>query len=151
MPFDRDKQTVLSILRFTESVLSHLIEHLPDAEGRDLFLRAWKEETWHELQGVIKQIDAMSEDDRTHAALERAGLTAHSLKLKGHYLGKAARAGKRTLLLDLLNKFLGSLASGMPGAEPVKELKEWLEDAEKERPEPDRGIITIFNRGGFVP
>jgi hypothetical protein len=65
--------------------------------------------------------------------------------MKLHYLAKAASGGWRKKLLDLLNKFLGSLAAGIPGIEPIKELKEWLEAQIGDDPEPDMEIITTFN------
>jgi hypothetical protein len=65
--------------------------------------------------------------------------------MKLHYLAKAAGAGWRKKLLDLLNKFLGSLASGLPGVEPVRELKEWLEEQIGDDGEPDAGVVSTYN------
>jgi hypothetical protein len=65
--------------------------------------------------------------------------------MKLHYLAKAAVGGWRKKLLDLLNKFLGSLAGGLPGVEPIRELKEWLEEQIGDDPEPDQGVMSTYN------
>jgi hypothetical protein len=65
--------------------------------------------------------------------------------MKLHYLAKAASSGWRKKLLDLLNKFLGSLAAGLPGVEPIKELKEWLEEQIGDDSDPDPAIVSTYN------
>jgi hypothetical protein len=49
----------------------------------------------------------------------------------------------------LLNKFLGSLAAGLPGAESVKEFKEWLEGLLDHEPDQDGGIAAVHSQGGY--
>ncbi len=86
-----------------------------------------------------------------HSLLRRLGLAGRSLKLKLQYLAEAARGGWRGKLLGLLNKFLGSLAGGLPGAEPVKEFKEWLEGLVENEPEPDPSVSSIYFQSGPDP
>ena len=54
-------------------------------------------------------------------------------------------------LLQLLNKFLGSLAGAVPGAEAVKEFKEWLEGFLDNYPEPDPTISNAYSQAGYDP
>ena len=110
-------------------------------EGREL-------EDWLNAKGEFSE--AVREDGWLHSLLRRAGLVGKSLKLKLQYLANAAMNGWGKRLLDLLNKFLGSLAKGFPGAEQVKEFKEWLEGLLNE-PDQDPGIQLIYSHAGYDP
>jgi hypothetical protein len=110
-------------------------------EGREL-------EDWRRAEREFSE--AMREDGWLHAFLRRVGLAGKSLKLKLQYLANAATKGWGKKLLDLLNKFLGSLATAIHGTEAVKEFKEWLEGLLNE-PDPDPGIQPIYNQGGYDP
>jgi hypothetical protein len=83
-------------------------------------------EDWERAERELSE-RLRSENGSFHSVLRRVGLAGKSLTLKLGYLAEAASGGWRGKLLNLLNKFLGSLAGGLPGTEPVKELKEWLE------------------------
>ena len=71
--------------------------------------------------------------------------------MKLHYLADAASGGYRRKLLQFLNKFLGSLAGAVPGAEAVKEFKEWLEGFSDSYPEPDSKIKIAYLDAGTDP
>lgn len=147
MPFPQDRLTLINILEFTDRVLQHYISQLPP-DDKNRFLPAWTSEVRPELRAVIAQLQQIgSSDAESWRSLVRVGLTDASLALKRHYLAAAAQGGWRKRFLDLLNKFLGSLAAGIPGAEPIKELKEWLEGLVEDQPEPDQSLITLFNSG----
>jgi hypothetical protein len=89
--------------------------------------------------------------DPTWERLAEAGLTGKSLTLKRHYLAQAASGGFIKKFLKFLNGLLKSLISAIPGAEPVKELKDYIENFFDDVPEPDSGLTTLFNSGGYVP
>lgn len=112
-------------------------------DGRDA-------EDW--AQAEVELSEALqSEKGPLYAFMRRVGLIGKSLKLKLHYMAEKAKGGWRTGLLNLLNKFLGSLAAGLPGAEPVKEFKEWLEGLSENQPEPDEGIRAVYQQAGYDP
>jgi hypothetical protein len=83
-------------------------------------------EDWERAERELSE-RLRSENGSFHSVLRRVGLAGKSLTLKLGYLAEAASGGWRGKVFNLLNKFLGSLAGGLPGTEPVKELKEWLE------------------------
>lgn len=105
---------------------------------------------WERAEAEIRE-ELVSEDGPFRRFLRRVGLAGKSLKMKLHYLAEAARGGLRKKLLELLNKFLGSLASGIPGAELVKEFKEWLEGLLDKYPEPDQTISISYSKAGYDP
>ena len=111
--------------------------------GRDL-------EDWGHAQAELRE-EFVSEDGLFRRLLRRVGLAGKSLKMKLSYLDEAASKGSRTKLLELLNKFLGSLASALHVAEPVKELKEWLEGLLEDQPEPDHGVSGAYSQAGPDP
>jgi hypothetical protein len=109
----------------------------------------------HELEDWVRAEaefrEAVYEDGWLHSFLRRVGLAGKSLKLKLQYLANAASGGWGKKLLDLLNKFLGSLAKGFTGAEQIKEFKEWVEHLLGKEPEQDGQIATIYSQGGPDP
>jgi len=111
--------------------------------GRDI-------EDWERAEAEIRE-ELASEDGPFHRLLRRVGLAGKSLKMKLHYLADAASGGHRRKLLQLLNKFLGSLAGAVPGAEAVKEFKEWLEGLSDNDPEPDSKIKIAYLAAGNDP
>lgn len=107
-------------------------------------------EDWERAEAEVSQT-MRSEDGPLYSFQRRVGLIGKNLKLKLRYLAKAASSGWREKLLNLLNKFLGSLAAGLPGAEQVKEFKEWLEGFSDDAPEPDAGISVVYSQAGYDP
>jgi hypothetical protein len=143
MPLHEDRDTIIEVLQFTEKLFDLLIPRLSEFD-RQLFQGAW-DETKPILQQQVSLLRSItSEEHPAWAALRRIGLTGKNLAMKLHYLAKAASGGWRKKLLDLLNKFLGSLAGGIPGVEPIKELKEWLEDQIGDDPGSDPEIISLY-------
>lgn len=143
MPLVEDRDAIVEVLQFTEKLFDLLIPKLgqPDLQ---LFQDAWNE-TRPVLQQQVGLLNSVtSEGNPIWSAIQRVGLTGNNLKMKLHYLAKAASGGWRKKLLDLLNKFLGSLAGGLPGVEPIKELKEWLEEQIRDDPEPDMGVMSTY-------
>lgn len=147
MPLVEDRDAIVEVLQFTEKLFDLLIPRLSQPDPQ-LFQEAWNE-TLPVLQQQVGLLNALtSEGNPTWSAIQRVGLTGNSLKMKIQYLAKAASGGWRERLLDLPYKFLGSLASGLPGVEPVKELKEWLEDQvgdDPDDPEPDMGVMSTYS------
>jgi integrase len=79
-----------------------------------LFQDAWNE-TRPVLQQQVSLLNSItSEGNPIWSAIQRVELTGKNLKMKIHHMVKAASEGWRKKLLDLLNKFLGSLAGGLP-------------------------------------
>ena len=149
MPLSEDRDAIIEVLEFTEKLFDLLIGKLIPVDHQ-LFQDAW-DETKPILQQQVSLLRSItSEEHSAWAALRRVGLTGKNLAMKLHYLAKAASGGWRKTLLDLLNKFLGSLASGIPGVEPIKELKEWLEDQIADDPTADPGIKTLYASQPYI-
>lgn len=143
MPLNEDRDAIIEVLQFIEKLFDLLIPRLTLFD-RQLFQDAWNETRPILAEQVTLLYSITSEQHPVWSAIQRAGLTGKNLLMKLHYLARAASGGWRKKLLDLLNKFLGSLASGIPGVEPIKELKEWLEDQIGEDPGSDPEIISLF-------
>jgi hypothetical protein len=143
MPLKEERDAIIEVLQFTERLFNVLIPKLNEFDRR-LFQDAWNE-TRPILEQQVSLLQSItSEQHPLWSAIQRVGLTGRNLAMKVHYLAKAASGGWRKKVLDLLNKFLGSLAGGLPGVEPIKELKEWLEDQLGDDPEPDAAISTAY-------
>jgi hypothetical protein len=149
--FSEDRNAIVGILEFTLKLLEHLIDRLPPPE-KIRFHAAWDQQVKGQLANVVSQIQGVqSEVSPLWGRLAGAGLTGANLDLKRHLLASAAGDGLLKRFLKILNSWLGSLADAIPGAHPIKELKELLEDFFTDTQEPDDGITTLFNAGGFVP
>jgi hypothetical protein len=149
--FDQEKNAIVGILQFTEKLLDHLIERLPATE-KVLFRTAWDQQIKGQLAEVVSQIRGVqAEGSPLWTSVARAGLTGPNLNLKTHLLASAASDGLLKRFLRILNSWLGSLADAIPGAHPIKELKELLEEFFTDADEPDNGISTLFNSAGHVP
>jgi hypothetical protein len=148
MPLAEDRDAIIEVLQFTEKLFDLLITRLKPPE-QQLFQDAWNETRPVLLEQISLLRPITSDDDSVWDAIKRVGLTGKSLTMKLHYLAKAAVGGWPKKLLDLLNKFLGSLAAGLPGTEQVKELKEWLEEQIGDDSTPDQEIIGIYTGGGY--
>ena len=149
--FEQDKNAIIGILQFTQKLLPHLIEQL-DEPDKTRFKTAWDEQVSSQLVDVITQIQAIqTSGSELWTRLVTAGSSGPSLDLKRHRLADSAGKGLRKRFLRILNSWLGSLAHAIPGVHPVKELKELLEDFFEDAPEPDTGLMTLFNAGGYVP
>jgi len=152
MPLKEDRDAIIEVLRFTQKLFDLLIPRLSPFD-QQLFQDAWNE-TRPILEQQISLIQSITaEEHPLWSALRRVGLTGKNLAMKLHYLAKAASGGWRKKLLDLLNRFLGSLASGLPGVEPIKELKEWLEDQLDDQlradPGPDPSIVSCYSNESY--
>lgn len=112
-------------------------------EGKDT-------EDWMRAESELRE-GIESEGGFLHLILRRVGLAGRSLRLKLEYLAQSATGGWRTKLLKLLNKFLGSLAAGLPGVESVKEFKEWLEDFLDGGAELDPTVGSVYHQMGNDP
>jgi hypothetical protein len=148
MPLAEDRDAIIEVLQFTDKVFDRLINRLspPDLQ---LFQDAWNE-TRPVLQEQISLLQAISsETNSVWTVIQRLGLTGKSLAMKLHYLAKAAIGGWPKKLLDLLNKFLGSLVAGLPGTEQIKELKEWLEEQIGDDSTPDQELVSLYNDQGY--
>src|SRR5579863_2895910 len=151
MSFVGDKAALVGILQFTEKLFDHLIQRMPP-EDRTRFQEAWNLEVRAQLHQVIATLNGVqSEQEPVWEKLAASGLTGRSLNLKRHYLATSASNGFLKKFLKFLNSLLQSLITGIPGAEPIKELKDYIESFFDEVPEPDNGLTTLFNMGGFVP
>jgi hypothetical protein len=120
---------------------------LYEARGRE---EGHDPEDWERAEREISET-LRAENGILHSLLRRVGLAGKSLKLKLQYLDEAASGGWRGKLLNLLNKFLGSLAGALHAAEPVKELKEWLEGFVENEPDSDPRISNIYLQSGYDP
>ncbi len=126
MAFEDDKKTLVLILEFIERVLEELItEHIQE-EDRELFEMAWFREVKPRLQELTRSVyEIPGEDSPAWHQIQDRGLTSAQLQLKRTRLAAASRKGIRKKILDLINTILGSI----PGADPIKELKEFGEEA----------------------
>lgn len=124
MAFQDEKKTLLEILAFIRSVLDELIlGHI--TEDKPLFQSAWTMEVRPHLDGLAAQYQAVaSEATPEWQELKQHGLTGEQLKLKRARLKRASSSGILKRILDLINTILSSI----PGAELVKEFKEFTED-----------------------
>ena len=150
MAFEDDRNALIGILQFTDLLFDHLIERLPP-QDKTRFSDVWTNETRPALQQVVNTLQNLNDNDLIWARLMGAGLTGRTLGLKRHYLAQAASDGFMKKLLKFLNGLLKSLISAIPGVEPVKELKDYIESFFDDVPEPDTGLTTLFNNGGYVP
>lgn len=143
VPLIEDRDGIIEVLKFTEKLFDFLIQRLNPVD-RQFFQDAWSEtrQTLDQQRALLGSIT--SEQHPMWSAIRRVGLTGKNLVMKLHYLAKAASGGWRRKLLDLLNKFLGSLASAVPGVEPIKELKEWLEGQIENDPDPEPAISSLY-------
>ena len=124
MAFAEDKETLAQILEFVEKLLNELRGQL--SEDRPSFDSAWLQEVQPALQQLVSEIRSIpSETGARGNELVQRGLTGEQLKLKRARLASASRKGLRGKILDILNTILGSI----PGADPIKEYKELVEEA----------------------
>jgi hypothetical protein len=130
-----DRQRLSEFLDKVQEVLKMMVD------GRDLLfrqaLRDAIDKAWPDVQLAIDavkiELTAHSRPSRDEA-LANAGLCNAQLTLKLRGFDRAydrfQKRGTLVLLAKLLkwiNAILGSLASAIPGAEPIKEFKEALE------------------------
>ena len=88
MPFREDRMSIIRILRFTKTLLAHLITRMPQEEQPG-FTAAWKQVS-ASLDGIINRIEAIEADNSPlWTRLVDAGLSGPSLDLKGHLLASA--------------------------------------------------------------
>lgn len=130
-----DRNDLKEFLDDTRSVIRQIVDarHVLFREDvRQLFV-----DSWAEVEPEIES--AMTLLQTSGAPLEKrlgeAGLSGKQLKLKlttfRRLLDQYKKRGTLTLLTKLLksiNRILGSLISAMPGAEPIKEFKEAIEE-----------------------
>jgi hypothetical protein len=126
MAFQEDRLTLVKILQFVESVLNDLVPQIPPNENGEQFGVAWNLEVRPALRELISRIEDMPDaNDTRWREIQARGLSGEQLKLKRMRLAAASKKGWRKKILDLLNTILGSI----PGADLVKEFKEFTEEA----------------------
>jgi hypothetical protein len=130
MPTDQERlQTFIDRVRVILSELVGAQNDLLRPVMRPLFTDAWAEVV-ETVPRVRAAVGSLSDDQLRTLGLSGAQLT---LKLEGFRLAdQALTLGGWTddivkKVLDWINILLGSILAGVPGAEPLKELKESLE------------------------
>jgi hypothetical protein len=124
MSFEDDKKMLIDVLTFIRNVLDELVQrHI--TEDKALFQSAWSAEVRPHLDELISQFRSTSQEESPFwRDLKNRGLTGEQLKLKRARLAAASAKGITKKILDLVNTLLGSI----PGAEPIKEFKEFAEE-----------------------
>jgi hypothetical protein len=124
MAFEDDRNTLSDILRFVKRVLDELVTGRI-SEDKELFQSAWTAEVRPRLEGLIEGLgNIQNQNDTLWIQLQNHGLTGEQLKLKRKRLAAISAKGVLKRILDIINTILGSI----PGAEPVKEFKEFVEE-----------------------
>jgi hypothetical protein len=130
--FDADRETLISILNFVRDVLEELVEFRV-REDRELFQSAWFNEVKPRLEELIRELVEMnSEDDPKWRQYVAHGLTGIQAKLKKRRLFSAWSTRIPKKILGIVNTILSSI----PGADPVREFKELVEDGIEGSDEP---------------
>jgi hypothetical protein len=140
--FEDDKKTLIDILAFVRNVLDELVaDHV--TQDKELFQSAWSSEVRPRLGELIDRIGKIpSEDDPQGRELRDRGLTGQQLGLKRARLAAVSLKGIRKKILDIINTILGSI----PGADPVKEFKEFVEESIDEPTAPAAPTPSITAR-----
>ncbi|MDP9049640.1 MAG: hypothetical protein M3O31_02815 [Acidobacteriota bacterium] len=137
MAFIDDKKVLIEILTFIRDVLNELV-HSHITENKSLFQSAWSLEVKPHLDELILQFQSISREESPFwRDLQNRGLTGEQLKLKRTRLAAASLKGLTKRVLDLINTILGSI----PGAESIKEFKEFAEDG---LDDPNASIAVSF-------
>ncbi len=138
MAFEDDKKTLSDILVFIRSVLDELVGgHITN--DKELFQSAWTKEVRPRLDLLIGGlVDIQSDNDPRWNLFQYHGLTGEQLKLKRKRLAAVSATGIFKKILDIINTILGSI----PGAEPVKEFKEFVEEGVDD---PNASITASFS------
>jgi hypothetical protein len=138
MAFDDDKKTLISILQFIQAALEELVSsHITD--DKQLFQAAWNSEVKPRLEQLILDLQSTSgEDNPRWREIQNRGLTGEQLKLKRARLAAVSKKGIAGKILDIINTILGSI----PGADPIKEFKEFAEEA---LDDPNASIAAPFS------
>jgi hypothetical protein len=90
-----------------------------------LFQSAWTSEVRPRLDQLILDLQfTAGEDNPRWREIQSRGLTGEQLKLKRARLAAASLKRIPKKILDIINSILGSI----PGAEPINEFKELVED-----------------------
>jgi hypothetical protein len=138
MAFNDDKTTLIDILQFIRAVLNELVNsHI--TEDKPLFESAWNSEVRPRLEHLILDLQSTSgEDDPRWREIQNRGLTGEQLKLKRARLAAVSNKGILGKILDIINTILGSI----PGADPIKEFKEFVEEG---LDDPNASIAASFS------
>ena len=128
----QEREDLLRFLEETEKIMAEIVERreqLFRSGLRELIRQAW-DEVRPRFGKLREGVTSGVFDDR----LEEVGLRGAQLELKMRGFGMALDEFRRSSTLDLLKKLLDwiniilkSLASAIPGGEPIVELKEILE------------------------
>jgi hypothetical protein len=139
MPFQDDRATLAQILRFVEMLLNELVPQISPTEDGAQFAVAWNQEVRPALQDLIIRIETIpNPNDTRWLDLHQRGLDGEQLKLKRARLAAASKKGIRKKILDIINTILSSI----PGADPIKEFKEFSEEALPD--DPKATVVTRF-------
>lgn len=138
MAFDDDKRVLVGILLFVRKVLEELVEGHVSYRDRELFAEVWNGEIRPRLDELAGRIEATrSDEDALWHRLQEHGLTGGQLRFKQARLAAVSGKGVKGKILDIINTILGSI----PGADPIKEFKEFTEEAIED---PDAPLQTRY-------
>lgn len=121
-----DKTALIECLTLIERELYVVVFERKDLFRKEFvkYLPGPRPEVEHRLAELRGRIES---DDLDWEYFEGAGLADLSVKWKRDLIREAANHGVVSRFLHLANVFLGSLAGGLPGAEFVKEYKDFIE------------------------
>ena len=128
LPPDDDLDGLRRIVRFIERFLGWLLrqEHLfPYREDLEILGREFEESVLPLFRRIQDQLREPTDAQRS--ALERAGLTSSSLRMKWTLLLSDVIRGRIKRIIARINSILGSLSSVFPAAETIKEFKDQTE------------------------
>jgi hypothetical protein len=134
---DHERLGLLSFVDHTRQIMVFVIRERLDLTESELH---------HELNDGLREVEphfgAVLEaigSGRYDRQLDAAGLSGSQLNLKLKGVGRAIARFRLTptrrvlsKALDWINSILGSLATAVPGVEPIKELKEALHNSLRE-------------------
>lgn len=146
MNFASDKEDLLQIVDFFESLFKVLVERVPDRRAQ--FRRVLNSDVLPRLQqlrGSLQNIGKESDDNWKQ--LHEHALDGESLRLKYDELEDAAHKGLLKKTLGLSNVVIESFADIFGFLKAVKEFKGLLEQKFESEPEPFPYITTIFGSG----
>jgi hypothetical protein len=146
MDFESDKQDLLQIVSFFESLFKVLVERVPDRRAQ--FRRVLHADIVPRLEKLRKNLKSIKGvNDQNWKQLHEHGLDGEPLRLKFDEMEDAVHKGLLGKTFRLTNVVLGSFAEVFVFLRPVKEYKEVLEQKLVGELEPVQEITTLFGPG----
>ena len=146
MDFASDKEDLLHIVSFFESLFKVLVERVPDRRAQ--FRRVLNADILPRFQRLRSDLQSIkTAKDQKWQELREHGLDGEPLRLKFDEMEDAAHKGLLGKTFRLSNVVLGSFAEVFGFLKPVKEYKDVLEQKLSGEPEPAPYITTIFPSG----